>query len=700
MDEPTAALTSTEVEILVRLVKRLKERGMALIFISHRLKEVFDIAEEVTVLKDGRLVETTAIRTVQPTDVIRMMVRRDLDHYFPPLAQPEEVGQVILRVSGASNAALREINLELRAGEVVGVAGLQGSGRTALAHSLFGVTPFTTGNMEVNGTAAPVRSPDQAIKRSMGFVTEDRKAEGILPNQPLRDNILVTVRALQSLLARARRNGVAGRPDLVPRLAQEVDVRASGYGQEVQYLSGGNQQKVILAKWLASTSRVMIFDEPTRGIDVEAKASIHDMIRDLARNGTAVLMISSELPEIIGMSDRIVVMWDGTIVGELPPIPAKRRSCCWRPGIKTAMRPRLKTPGRLRSKLPRPSRRPAGRLPARRKGTVVRHDNHYTFERPETHPGQPHPAGLRHPAGGLPGRHHFGYGFRPRADDFPTILSNILVRSVALGIVAIGQTFVMIGASIDLSVAYTISVTAVMSSFLMQGDPARVPMTIAAVLLIGVVIGLANGLVITKLRVNAFIATLGTGLIMKGLLNAAFSNFAGSVPASFQTFGYGTIGPVPISVLILLAVGVAGWFILSRTTYGAHLYGVGGNTEVARLSGLRTDRVIIVAHIICSLTAVMTGLFVVSRLRSGAPWVGPDGLYDLESIAAVVVGGTALSGGRGGVAGTIAGVLIFGILDTLFNQLGVDTFLKQVLRGAIIILAVASYTIRSRREAA
>lgn len=282
----------------------------------------------------------------------------------------------------------------------------------------------------------------------------------------------------------------------------------------------------------------------------------------------------------------------------------------------------------------------------------------------------------------------------------PTILSNILVRSVALGIVAIGQTFVMIGASIDLSVAYTISVTAVMSSFLMQGDPARVPMTIAAVLLIGVVIGLANGLVITKLRVNAFIATLGTGLIMKGLLNAAFSNFAGSVPASFQTFGYGTIGPVPISVLILLAVGVAGWFILSRTTYGAHLYGVGGNTEVARLSGLRTDRVIIVAHIICSLTAVMTGLFVVSRLRSGAPWVGPDGLYDLESIAAVVVGGTALSGGRGGVAGTIAGVLIFGILDTLFNQLGVDTFLKQVLRGAIIILAVASYTIRSRREAA
>jgi ribose transport system permease protein len=282
----------------------------------------------------------------------------------------------------------------------------------------------------------------------------------------------------------------------------------------------------------------------------------------------------------------------------------------------------------------------------------------------------------------------------------PSILTNILIRSVALGIVAIGQTFVMIGASIDLSVAYTISTTAVMASFLMQGDPARVPMTIALVLLIGAVIGLVNGLIVTKLNVNAFIATLGTGLILKGILNATFTNFTGSVPASFQTFGYGMVGPVPISVLILIAVAVIAWFILRRTKFGAHLFGVGGNQEVARLSGIRTDRILIGAHIFCSLTAVMTGLFVVSRLRSGAPWIGPDGVYDLESIAATVVGGTALAGGRGGVAGTLAGVLIFGLLDTIFNQLGVDTFLKSVLRGAIIILAVASYTIRAKREAA
>ncbi|NPV87312.1 MAG: ABC transporter permease [Anaerolineae bacterium] len=282
----------------------------------------------------------------------------------------------------------------------------------------------------------------------------------------------------------------------------------------------------------------------------------------------------------------------------------------------------------------------------------------------------------------------------------PAILTNIFVRSVALGIVAVGQTFVMIGASIDLSVALVISVTAVMTSFIMNGQTENVPKAIAVVFLIGAFTGLVNGLIITKLKVNAFIATLGTTLILRGVLNATFANFKGSIPRSFEYFGYGRIGPIPVSILVLLVVVLAGWFVLARTRYGFQLYGTGGSSEVARLSGLRTDRVIIIAHIICSMTAVLTGLFVVSRLRAGAPWIGTDGVYDLESVATTVIGGTALAGGRGGVWGTLGGVLIFGVLDTLFNQLGINPFMKNILRGLIIILAVASYTIRSKREAA
>ena len=248
-------------------------------------------------------------------------------------------------------------------------------------------------------------------------------------------------------------------------------------------------------------------------------------------------------------------------------------------------------------------------------------------------------------------------------------LANTLVRSVALGMVAVGQTLVILGGSLDLSVAYQVSVTAVMASYVMQGDPDRMLLGIAVVIAIGVAVGLANGLIITGLGVNPFIATLGTALVLRGVLNASFDNFAGAVPAEFQALGYDRIGPVPYSVLLFLAVVLVAWFLLRYTRFGHHLYAVGGSEETARLSGVRSARALIGAHILCSLTAVLTGLFIVSRLRAGAPWVGPDGNYDLESIAAVVLGGTALSGGKGGVLGTVAGVLILALLDNLFNQL-------------------------------
>jgi ribose transport system permease protein len=287
-----------------------------------------------------------------------------------------------------------------------------------------------------------------------------------------------------------------------------------------------------------------------------------------------------------------------------------------------------------------------------------------------------------------------------RGGDFLTVenLQGMAVRSVALGLVAIGQTLVLLAGSLDLSVAYMVSVTAVLASFVMQGDPGKMALGVGVVLLIGVVVGLVNGLVITGLRVNAFIATLGTALVIKGLLNASFNNFTGAVPEQFQGLGYNNVGPVPISVLLLAAVSAGAWYLLYRTPFGYHLYGVGGSEEVARLSGVRSRRVVILAHVLCSLCAVGSGLFLVSRLRAGAPWVGPDGGYDLESIAAAVVGGTALTGGKGNVLGTLAGVLILAVVDNVFNQFQVDPFLKTLIRGVIIVGAVALYALRTERR--
>lgn len=276
-------------------------------------------------------------------------------------------------------------------------------------------------------------------------------------------------------------------------------------------------------------------------------------------------------------------------------------------------------------------------------------------------------------------------------------LLGLLGRSIALGITAIGQTLVILIASIDLSVANMISVAAVLASFIMSGDPAMMIPAVIVVLLVGACVGAVNGVIITQLEVNPLIATLGMALLLQGVLSALFTNFAGGVPKEFQVLAYGEIGSIPISLVFLLLLTVLAAFFLKFTRHGSNIYSVGGNPDAAKLAGIRTTRTVIMAHVLCSLCAAIAGLYLASRLGSGAPWIGRDGVYDLESIAVVVIGGTALSGGRGGVWGTLMGVMIFSLIDSIFNVAGVDAFAKQILRGVIIVGAVAVYAARSRR---
>ncbi|SDJ19939.1 ABC transporter permease [Nonomuraea jiangxiensis] len=273
-------------------------------------------------------------------------------------------------------------------------------------------------------------------------------------------------------------------------------------------------------------------------------------------------------------------------------------------------------------------------------------------------------------------------------------------RSAALGIVAIGQTLAILAGSLDLSVAYLISLTSLVAAEIMAGQDRNAGPAIAAVLAISALVGLVNGLVITRLQVHAFIATLGVGLIIKGVVDHLYDGPAGKVPESFQLLGYSRVGPIPVSAMLWAGVAVVAWFLLSRTRLGYRIYAVGGNEEVARLSGIRTSRVIVITHVLCSFCAGIAGLLLAARLGAGAPTVGTDGGYELESIAAVVLGGTALAGGRGGVAGTVGGVLLLAVLDTLFNQLEVNSFAKDVVRGAVIVIAVAVYARRGTRRVA
>jgi len=277
-------------------------------------------------------------------------------------------------------------------------------------------------------------------------------------------------------------------------------------------------------------------------------------------------------------------------------------------------------------------------------------------------------------------------------------LTNILQRSVALGIVSVGQTVAILAGSLDLSVSYLISLASLVGAETMDGRESMLVPAIALTLALGAGVGLVNGLVITKLRVNAFIATLGMALVLRGYIENNYDRPTGSVPGSWESFGYSRIGPVPVSIFLFAGVALVVGLALRRTRFGYHVYAVGGDEQVSVLSGLRTHRVVIAAHVICSMCAALTGLFLASRLGSGTPRVGTDGGYDLESIAAVVLGGTALAGGRGRVAGTVGAVLVLAVLDNVFNQLELDPFLKQAVRGVVIIAAVAVYALRRRER--
>lgn len=279
-------------------------------------------------------------------------------------------------------------------------------------------------------------------------------------------------------------------------------------------------------------------------------------------------------------------------------------------------------------------------------------------------------------------------------------LAGLFQRMVALGLVALGQTFVILVGSIDLSVAALISAVAVLASFIMQADPAMILPAILACLALCIIVGAINGALVAYCGINPLIATLGTGLTIQGLLSAGFTYLQGSVAPSFQALAYSGLIGIPYPVLLFAVLAAASGLLLGRTVFGARIYAVGGNPEGARLAGIRTERVVLAAHVIASLFAGVAGLYLAARLQSGTPWIGRDGIYDLESIAVAVIGGTILAGGKGGIAGTVAGVLLFATLDASFNMLGVDAFLKQVLRGAIVIVAVAIHAVRQKGHVA
>ncbi|HYW46965.1 MAG TPA: sugar ABC transporter ATP-binding protein [Bryobacteraceae bacterium] len=318
LDEPTASLTGREVESLFRVIATLRGQNTGIIYISHRLEEIAAIAQRVTVLRDGQAIATRNVQDVDRAELIRLMVGREISAIFPQRAAGGAAGpgDVALETHGlASRAAgIRDISLSVRRGEILGLAGLVGSGRTQLAETLFGLTPADSGEMLLNGKAVSVASPADAIRLKIGYLPEDRRQHGVVLELPITANT-----SLASLEAVSRHGMIDGarERDLARGYVERLRVKTPSLYSETGSLSGGNQQKVALARWLAIHPDVLILDEPTQGVDVASKSEIHALMVDLAESGMAIIMISSELPEVLGMSDRIAVMHGGTVAGVL-----------------------------------------------------------------------------------------------------------------------------------------------------------------------------------------------------------------------------------------------------------------------------------------------------------------------------------------------------------------------------------------------
>ena len=313
MDEPTAALTASETRGLFEVINALRKKGVSIVYISHRMEEIFELCDRITVLRDGEYVGTENIAEIDLDHVVQMMIGRTIGERFPK--RESHIGAEVLRVEGLTSGKLfKDVHFDVKAGEVLGVSGLMGAGRTEIMQALFGNLPLDSGKIFIDGKEVTIKNPRQAIANGIGFITEDRKVEGLLLEKSIAENIHI------ANLGKVSNGFVLNKEkqlNLVKKGIEEFKVRCFGPEHECGNLSGGNQQKIVLAKWVYTDPKILILDEPTRGVDIGAKKEIYNIINQMAADGVAVIMVSSELPEVLGMSDRIAVVHEGKITGIL-----------------------------------------------------------------------------------------------------------------------------------------------------------------------------------------------------------------------------------------------------------------------------------------------------------------------------------------------------------------------------------------------
>jgi rhamnose transport system ATP-binding protein len=611
------------------------------------------------VLRDGALVGAESRENLPRETAIKWMVGREMSGVYPRSRAAK--GDVRLELRDLSRAGeFQHIDLKVRAGEIVGLGGLVGSGRTEIARALFGVTEPSAGTILIDGKPTAFSTPRDAMAAGVAYVSEDRL------NQSLVTEFSILANASITILDRATRFFLFSRTVALSFVAPHLDrlkLRYTSYDQPVSTLSGGNQQKVVLAKWLATKPRILILDEPTQGVDVQAKAEVHATIADLASQGMAILLISSEMPELIGMCDAIVVLHEGRKTAAFTRAEATQEAVLKAATDDAGARPKLK--------LVAPDDSSSARhvAPVRRQSFWARREFGLVAAM----------AAVVAPVAVV----------NPRIFS-PANLTTLAMDAALLMIVAFAEMLVLLTRNIDLSVASTIGLSAYGSALAMHDLPHfGVAFGVAVATAIGLACGAFNGAVVTYGRVPAIVATLGTLSIFRGLdsLWAGGKQIsADQVPQAWLDMTGAKLFGAPLLIFIGLGVVTAGAFLLNRTVFGRELFAIGSNPAGAALIGVRSRQRILSAF---SLAGALTGL-------AGALWASRYATidarvasgYELSVIAAAVVGGVAIRGGAGTVLGAVFGALTLLVIRNGLTLVRVDPLWLQGVYGLVILIAI------------
>ncbi|MBV9273569.1 MAG: ATP-binding cassette domain-containing protein [Verrucomicrobia bacterium] len=672
LDEPTAALSQREVERLFSVMAQLRGRQVAMLFVSHRMDEIYRVSDWVTVLRDGQHVATEPVSTMSRDRAVQLMVGRSLSGMYPP--RDPKPGEVVLEVSGLGlNEVFRDVSFAVGAGEIIGLGGLVGSGRTDIARVIFGIDQPTEGTIRLQGRPVSFHGPGDALAAGIAYLSEDRLGQSLVMDQAILSNAtLPTIeRATVAGLISGTKELALVRSDL-----DRMRLRFRSYEQPVNTLSGGNQQKVVLAKWLATKPRLLILDEPTQGVDVQTKAEVHNLIADLAGNGMAIILISSELPELLGMSDRILVFREGRVRDEMERAAA--------------------TPERI--------------LKAATDAVEKRDPDHRAGESSGEKVIPPQPkdpiiqrrsnpiiSAIRH----LLIRREFGLitamaavtipvaAINPRMLSGPNLTSLSMDASLLL-IVAVAQMLVLLTRNIDLSVASVIGLSAYGVATTLRAHPdLNVCLALGLASGIGLLCGLVNGVVVTVGRVPAIVVTLGTLSVFRGidsLWTGGKQISADQVPQAWLDLTSGRLLGIPAVVFIAAAVLLVAGFVLRSLPMGRELYAIGSSPDGAELIGIPVKRRVLGAFAVAGLLAGFDGGLWASRYATIDARVATG--YELTVIAAVVVGGVAIRGGAGTVLGVTLGALTLLLIRNGLVLIRVDPLWLDGVYGLVILGAV------------